>query len=217
MKKINIQTNSFLQVIHLDGAFVKSKNQQHSKSTIEFDLYIQTNTKLKVIKSRGPIYATPSVSKDVTITSIEESVKHHDLIRTYHFAPYFKTDLFLRFYLVFPEIVGFLKNKIKETSISASAKINQGCLSDCLKYKLEVRMPASLDLNEFHLGSHIKVTGIMKYSNGGHPYIWVTDANGIILESNEVRKLPDLLKGTKIPKRIKDESFDNNSKRLKSE
>ena len=60
-------------------------------------------------------------------------------------------------------------------------------------------MPNVCDMSEFRLGTHLKIIGTIKYSM--HPYLWVLNKSDITKESNETKKISDLLKGTKMPKR----------------
>lgn len=113
-------------------------------------------------------------------------------------------------YVFFSEIVGYIKQKIAETSLPKEQKINAGCITDCVKYKLEVRMPILSDMSEFPVGSHVRITGIVKHST--HPYLWVVKKEDVKLESQEKKKIFDLVKANTIPKKVCiSEATDNHS------
>lgn len=87
--------------------------------------------------------------------------------------------------------------------------MNQGCISDCENYKLEVRMPDVCDLTLFKCGSHVSIIGTMKYSQ--HPYIWVTDKSDITLHSETVKKITEVLKGSNVLKKSNTECMSGSS------
>lgn len=92
--------------------------------------------------------------------------------------------------------------------------MNKGCLSDCVKYKLELRMATSSDMTQFQPGHHVKVTGIVKYTNM-LPYILVKQKDDIVLASPEQKSARDYLKGSAIPKRPLDQNADVTQNSLK--
>ena len=107
-------------------------------------------------------------------------------------------SIYYNFYFV--EVTGYIKNIITETSLPNS-KINQGSLSDCISYKLEVRMPVIVDMTTFSIGSHVKIKGVVTHAQ--YPYLWVQDKHDISLASDQKKSIGELLKGTRMPKRIR--------------
>lgn len=97
------------------------------------------------------------------------------------------------------EIIAYIKQKIGVTSLPNNTKINAGCITDCVKYKLEVRMPSLCDMSDYPVGSHVRLTGTIKYST--HPYLWVLRKEDIKIESNEEKKLSEIVKANTILKR----------------
>lgn len=55
-------------------------------------------------------------------------------------------------------------------------------------------MTVLCDMSEFSVGSHVKVTGTIKYAQ--HPYIWVLKKSDIVLKSDDKKTIRDLIKGT---------------------
>lgn len=86
---------------------------------------------------------------------------------------------------------------ISETSLPTS-KINQGCISDCNKFKLEVRMPVVCDMSEFPMGSHVRILGVIKYALNS-PYLFVDNKDNVTMESVVSKSIGSLLRGTKPP------------------
>lgn len=86
----------------------------------------------------------------------------------------------------FAEIEGYIKNPISEVTMYGSSRINQGCISDCKNYKLEIRMPFLCCMKEFVVGSHVKANGIVKYA--GYPYLWVVWKEDITLASGTIAR-----------------------------
>ena len=87
-------------------------------------------------------------------------------------------------------------------------KVNQGCISNCVTYKLEVRMSVLCSMKEFTVGSHVKVIGALKYGQSG-PYLWVTSKENIRIESNDKKSISLVLKGKDMLKRKIDVKSEN--------
>ena len=80
--------------------------------------------------------------------------------------------------------VGWIRNPINKTTLPDSIVINQGAISDCERYKLEIRMPTLDDMSEFHFGMHVRVRiKIRKY-----PYLNVLRKEDIRQASDDNRK-----------------------------
>lgn len=102
---------------------------------------------------------------------------------------------------------GWLSNPIKEINIPNS-RLNQGSIVDCVKYKLEIRLPAFGTPLEFVGGAHVSVTGVVQQAS--HPYLWVAQKEDIKLLSNVVRSRVDLMRSDTIPtKRGREEEDDD--------
>lgn len=104
-------------------------------------------------------------------------------------------------------MTGYIRNAVTETSLPIG-KFNQGCITDCENYKLEVRMPLSENIESFTPGMHISLIGEIKYFRI-IPYFWITKKEDVKLASNEVKSRSEYMKGNKMPKRVKDESDKN--------
>ncbi|XP_058807147.1 uncharacterized protein LOC131673279 [Phymastichus coffea] len=110
--------------IHIDGGFIKKKDVAKSNSSTDFDLKLMSNTQVNLIKAVPEFIPVIKKHGNFTVTTIENSVKHHGKI----------------------EIIAYMKQKIARSS-TPSGDINQGCLSDCKLYKLEIRMPIVCDMS----------------------------------------------------------------------
>lgn len=110
----------------------------------------------------------------------------------------FSLNFFIYFF-VFTEVEGYIKNSIAETSLP-SGKINQGAISDCQLYKLEIRMPSLCDMSKFKVGSLVKVKETLK--NSDHSYVWIVRQDDVEFASSSVKTLAEVLKGQRIPKTL---------------
>lgn len=100
------------------------------------------------------------------------------------------------FFVTILEVIGFLKNAISETTLANDVKVNQGCLTDCVQYKLEIRMPNLVDMSHIVRGSHVRVTGTVKCGN--HPYLHVLKASDVVQHSEEKRSLLEMFRGSSV-------------------
>ena len=61
-------------------------------------------------------------------------------------------------------------------------------------------MPTVCDMSEYLVGSHVKIRGTIKYNV--HPYLWVINKYDVSLASTDKKRMPFLLKGKYLLKRI---------------
>lgn len=112
------------------------------------------------------------------------------------------------FFLWFSEVVGWLKESISEVSIP-DGKINLGCLTDCEKYRLEVRLNDLGSMKHLVEGSHVWAIGTIKYA-GAIPYLSVDYKEYIKLQSNDVKTWRQLRVGTDLLKRTNNDKDEKN-------
>lgn len=65
-------------------------------------------------------------------------------------------------------------------------------------------MPMICNMETFTVGSHVQVTGIIKYNV--YSYIWVVRKEDIVFASDTRKTLREVLKGQQHIKRIKEET-----------
>lgn len=164
-------------ILLLQNAVVLEKNPTFSRSHTHFDLSVCSHTKVVVMKA-APVYV-PNVLMDSDMPSYNIEDCLNGLGRRI-------------------EITAYIKNQISVTSLPG-VKINQGCLSDCKYYKLEVRMPEVVDMSKFSVGSHVKIIGNIKFAST--PHLLVDKPSDVKIASEEIKKLNELMKGRNVLKR----------------
>lgn len=114
----------------------------------------------------------------------------------------------------FTEVNAFIKDIISPTSMPNMAKINQGSLSDCEKYKLEVRTNDLRDMTKFEEGFNVLVTGIIKWGRTKDtevPYLWVQKMEDIeVIKTTPPKDFYSLVLGYKTLARSMEEKSKTN-------
>lgn len=109
--------------------------------------------------------------------------------------------IFKLMYFIVSEVDAFMKDGINPTSMPNKAEINQGSLSDCKKYKLEIRTNDMRDMSHIEEGANVHITGIIKWGGTKDmevPYLWIEKLENIeLIKSTPHLDFFALIKGYK--------------------